>query len=327
MYIVKQVCKRLIRLTIFILIYLLSALVLIGIFSAIYLFVNVPDPWIVSESVFWQVEYPDFAPRNIVIMQIVVKDMLFVIWLGTLLAKLLQPVNPIVFPSYIVCTNQQYKFRYWIMLPAHQFLYDINIRILLSEKTFYNGGINRIHPLWELDSEIQNLNYARGVRFVLLSKEDSQSLYTAMKKQYAKNKQPLFLTILIRGCNNSGNLFYNRRTYRVNGQILSGYDFASIRQPGCIRIAQSLGYKGKQAMHYSLIRYQNFNKVYRNKVHCNEEQEGCHPQKRHLLDTNHLAEGQFSCKLLQILVDLFNYAVGSILDRNAASDFTSEQKR
>lgn len=112
MYIVKQVCKRLIRLTIFILIYLLSALVLIGIFSAIYLFVNVPDPWIVSESVFWQVEYPDFAPRNIVIMQIVVKDMLFVIWLGTLLAKLLQPVNPIVFPSYIVCTNQQYKFRY-----------------------------------------------------------------------------------------------------------------------------------------------------------------------------------------------------------------------
>lgn len=258
MHFFQQFKKRVWRLIKYTFIYTAIAVLIIFIFSTIYYILGIENPYQMSEDIFWGIAATPLLEsiRYIGILQIVVKDTFFIVWVGSLLSKFLTPLNPLFFSKYVVFCDGCFKFRYWIMLPAHNFLYDIHIRVFLSDGPLYNGGVNRLQAEWELkDPNIQHIDLARGVHFVSLSKGDSDLLLSKINKIEHKRGDAR-LIIMIHGHNQNGLMFRGQHSYNTEKYLKKGYRYVSIRQSECVDVVNSFLSDKLFVKDKKLIRYQ-----------------------------------------------------------------------
>ena len=334
MQFLHQVWKRLFRLIKYFFIYLVFSVIFIGIFAYIYRINDIPSPCFVSLIIFLGVEdfksLPSSATR-IYVAQIVLQNICFLAWISSFLSKFLKPLNPFFFPQYVVCHNNQIKFKYWIMLPDHLFLYNIYIRVYFSAGPLYNGGENKLTAEWELnDVSRQNIDLARGVHSLILSEEDTQILLTEIQK--AQNCKEAKLVIMIHGSNSDGLTFWGRHSYNVKSHLKVGYEYVPIRQPECIRIVKSISENLQIREKRYSIRYQNFDKIYSPRNIKSYFGKGSLKYKPHdelnnknVFSYHQIAYGQYGHGIRSSFLFFFNLLVALFLDKNAHNDFKKEQ--
>lgn len=334
MQFLQQLKKRVWRLIKYAFVYTAIAILIIFSFSTIYYMLGIENPYQMSEDIFWGIAATPLLEsiRYIGILQIVVKDTFFIVWIGSLLSKFLTPLNPLFFSKYVVFCDGCFKFRYWIMLPAHNFLYDIHIRVFLSDGPLYNGGVNRLQADWELkDSNIQHIDLARGVHFVSLSKEDSYLLLSKINKIERKGGDAR-LIIMIHGHNQNGLMFRGQHSYSTEKHLKKGYRYVSIRQSECVDVVNSILCDNPFVKDNKLIRYQNFDKIYMplptsrllTKKQLEKKPNG--EKDRDVFTYMQVAEGQYRSGIRQKLLDATNRIISLYLDKNAQFDFRKSNK-
>lgn len=320
MQIQRQLGRKTIRLVKYIMIYLLAALIIISLFSFVYLKLGVPSPFVVSTNIFFGLENNIYVPRAIHLSQLTAQNILFVTWISTSLASLLKPLNPLFFSKYIVYIHGKYKFRYWIMLPEGHFLYNVHIRIFLSNGALFNGGANKIEGIWQLNSDIQDIDLARGVRYVVLSKSDSQRINSEIKKLKDPEKASVYFTIMIQGSNENGMTFFAQKRYPL-AYLKNDYDFVSIRQPEYLAAAKKMGYKTSVSEDPTLIRYHNFDKIYKASPSSGKTPRVSSADKKDIFIPKQMVEGQYPHTIRQSLLDFIDYMITFFLDGSVVKRF------
>lgn len=294
------------------LLYLIVALIIIIFFYFLYRILGIDFPWYNSVYIFWGLESGTNISRNLVIFETIFRNVLFVAWTGSFLSKLLIPVNPILFANNIVYNNEnKLRVRYWIMVPYKQYLYNVNIRLILTDGPFINRGVNKTHTLWEYN---ENFNIMRGVRYIELLPEDSATIF-----HITNTIENPFITVRIQGQNKTGIIFYAQRMYSIPNNMLKGYDFVYTFQPECIKLAQKLGYQVegiKPKKH--LVRYENFDKVY---SCCSQENQDETNTNNDIFTLEQIVYGQYyGIKIYQRVhqrfVDMLNYTITFVLNKD-----------
>ena len=328
MQILQQIWKKVYRLIKYILIYFVFAFFIINCFAAVYHELGESSPYLISGNIFWGISVPESIPRNLYIAQIAVQNIFFIAWVGSSLSKFLKPLNPFFFSKYVVYHNEQIKFRYWIMLPAHKFLYNIHIRIYLSDGPLYNGGVNKLQAKWEWNSKFQNIDLARGVHIVALSEKDSTELDTKLSECSTEAK----LVIMIHGNTDEGLAFWGRHSYNVNKFFKIGYDYVPVRHYECAEIVNSTGVFYPISPNRFLIRYHNFDKIYQPNISalyfCQTPQIYKPFEERNnncVFTYGQIGYGKYKANLRQWLLDIIDLLISLYLDKNAQYDF--EKKR
>lgn len=217
--------------------YLIASSVIIIAFGFIYKLNKVYYPWQMSLEIFWGFgERIPLIVYNWVFLERVVNELFVLIFVGKILEKFLKPINPIITCKYAIydTVNEKFSFRYWIMFPQNIYLYDVKIRVLLTEYETHQRGINQLKTIWELDSEIQNLDQIRGIRFIELSEADSQNLLKAIEKLLQADngsgkRGKWSIDLAIRGNDENGNTYYKWSRYYYN-RVLLGYRYVPLQR-------------------------------------------------------------------------------------------------
>lgn len=214
----------------YLLYYLAASAFIILLFGLFYYFNNVCSPWKLSLEVFWGSE-ESILPEVycFIFAEKIINDLFALIFVGKILEKFLKPINPIITSKYAIydTVKMKFSFRYWIMLSRFEYLYDVKIRVLLTEYETHQRGINQLKPLWELKSDdIQSLDQIRGIRYIELSAEDSQELINTVQKYPNKSWR---IDVSIRGNNENGTTYYKWHRYQPKA-ILIGYRFIPLQR-------------------------------------------------------------------------------------------------
>lgn len=342
MQFIQQLWRKIKRLIQYAALYIAFAFLFIFVFSEIYKSVDASLPNTTSVNIFLGMKDIRSLPSNvyyICLMQIAAQNIFFIAWIGSFLSKFLKPLNPLFFSRYVVCCHNQMKFRYWIMLPAHKFLYNVHIRVYFSSGSLYNGGKNKLTAEWELNNpRIQNINQARGVHIVELEEAETKSLLIEIDKY--KNEPDAKLVIMINGSSDDGQIFWGRHSYNLSKFLKTGYQHVPIRQPECARVVNKFSKESNICeIHENryLIRYENFNKIYEYRTGSpyfsvlgkwalkRKPPEELH--NKDVLSYYQIAYGQYGGGIRQFLLDLLNLLIGIFLDKNSHYDFPKSPKR
>ncbi len=211
-YIYRHILTRSMRLLVYLFAYIIASFLIILAFGGVYNLNGIEFREAVSISfhLFYGIEsnYKAISSGTIA-FEYIIRDVIFITWVGGSLSKLLSPVNPIYFADYFTCNkeeNGQRKttFRYWLMLKSGQFLYDVEIRVFIQD-TSRPPGRNHIATLWEWNSEDQHLSLARGIRYIDII--DNGELLNLI------SKKGQVVTVMIRGIDEDGKVFYRARSY------------------------------------------------------------------------------------------------------------------
>ena len=150
----RQVCKKVKAIYLYLIYYFLCSSIIIVLFGWIYSTKNILNPWQISFEIFWGIEnhklssilYEIYAER-------IINDLFSLIFAGTILIHFLEPINPILFSNYVAydTVDRNMAFRYWIMLPKNQYLYNVKIRLFFTDYESHQQGVNRLKTLWKID--------------------------------------------------------------------------------------------------------------------------------------------------------------------------------
>ena len=333
---VKQVSKKIKTIFLYLIYYLLSSLIVVILFGVIYLMKAVNSPWKVSFEIFWNIE--NYRYENIIYWtyaERIVNELFSVILVGTVLAHLLQPLNPILFCKYAAhdTVDRKMVFKYWIMLPKDHYLYDVKINLVLADYAAHQQGINRINAAWEIedDKERFNFNIARGIRYVELTEKESNNLIKAINnllyehKDNKKYADGIGIDLYIKGTSERGITYHGLHKYKLK-DILLGYrhvplqrhsydsedfyreSYLSDEQKRNINASEDFYQSGKK----EFFRYQHFDKVYKLKSSAKAEKAA----KNHdILTKNQIKDGQYR-GLHQFFLDLISLISWYFLDSN-----------
>lgn len=160
---------------------------------------------------------------------IVCSEMVDILIVSNMLKKLLNPINPIYFSDYFIydTPKKEFFFRYWIMMREGKYLYDINVRVLLIRPSVFQVGENKLKAEWHsMDKNITNLSYARGIRYVVLSRNESDEL-----KRYLENEEydDCIINVIISGKTNTGEVFTKFKNYEPR-KCMIGYRFVPLQE-------------------------------------------------------------------------------------------------
>lgn len=338
----RQLWRKIKRLIKYTMLYIIFTALFICAFSKIYRSAGISLPIDTIANIFFGFVDINSLPSNvyyICVFQIIVQNIFFVAWIGSFLSRFLKPLNPLFFSKYVVCYNNRMNFKYWVLLPAHKFLYDIHIRIFFSPGPLYNGGKNKLTAGWELrNPKLQNIGQARGVHLVELGEKETKSLLAEIDKY--KDASEAKLVIMINGSTADGQMFWGRHPYNVKDFLKIGYLHVPIRQPECARIVNEFSKPSKiceiRENRY-LIRYQNFNKIYVPRAaapywnRCGKwALKYKIPRKfwnKDVLSYYQIAYGQYGRGVRQSILNITNFLIGIFLDKNSHHDFLKAQKK
>ena len=251
------------------------------------------------------------------VSELVIRDIFFISWLGNFLVKFLEPLNPIFFSKYVIYSKNRMKFRYWIMLQKENYLYDVQLRLLLQDDSNKETerGVNKVPFEWELksDPDIQNLSLARGIRYLELSESDSYELQEKIKEIEHRQGIPK-MQIMIQGTTKNGVTYFAHKTYSIQKALAFGYDFVYTRQDECYDLAMKLNYSGiwpcdiKYAYKFY---YENFDKLYQ----CEKIviPEGYLTPENDVLSLDQIVNGQYKLGVLKILLEIINLLISFYL--------------
>lgn len=160
---------------------------------------------------------------------IVCSEMVDILIISNILKKLLNPINPIYFSNHFIydTPKKEIFFRYWIMMREGKYLYDIDVRVRLIRPSVFQVGENKIKAEWQsVDKNITNLSYARGIRYIVLSQNESKEL-----KRYLDNKEynDCIINVVISGKTNTGKVFTKFKDYKPQ-KLKIGYRFVPLQE-------------------------------------------------------------------------------------------------
>lgn len=243
-----------------------------------------------------------------------------------ILASLLEPVNPIYFSDYFIYDNlkNKYRFRYWVMFREGTFLYNVTIKVFLTENHMQYAGINRIKPLWESeDPLITNLSMIRGMRIIELNEKDSEKLSAAISS-HKEHKDSLRLNILISGETEKGK-HITKMAHYFPEKCLHGYRFVPLQQ----RVYSNEEYfssDSPEKITYNdgknLLNYKHFNKVCAI-INNDETIEADAPvSKQDIIECSKLKKKNYNAAICNI----WNIIIMSYLDKSHAKRYFTYRK-
>lgn len=236
---VEQLLKRIKYIVQYIMLYILLLVIFNIIFIYIYARLGVSEPWRLSWDVFLSVQ--DSIPENVRIVayiERIVYDLFSVVLVGTVLVRFLMPLNPIIFSKYITydTVDKYYALRYWIMLPRRQYLYDVKVRVMVTDYESHQEGINKLPVMWEMDEAELEYDQIRGIRYVVLSEEESKELSAVLKKieeghgiNGKQSDRKWNIDFVIRGTSENGTTYYGWHQYK-HKNLLRGYRHVPMQQ-------------------------------------------------------------------------------------------------
>ena len=131
----------------------------------------------------------------------------------------------------------------------------------VEDKENYSGK-NRVQIVWEWKSEDQNLEMARGVRYIeFMDKKAYRKAQcrVANKNLYKLLEENYKITIIISGTDESGRKFYGVKRYGMDNCAV-GYKFLSIQRTW---FSKELSLDAKDLKGIPIKRFQNFDKLYK----------------------------------------------------------------
>lgn len=320
MKLVKQLFKKMVMITKYIIFYLFISFLSILVFAMIYHFKEIPNPIHYSIKVFWGISAEIIDKISMVyILEIVVRDLFNVVIASSVLLKFLKPVNPIIIADRVIYNNksEKYKFCYWIMLSEGKFLFDIKIRIFLSTSEAHQEGVNSLKTVWQSkDEEVINLQQARGIRYAQINKEESEELYKLIKNHNTDISDKEYeLNFVLNGSDANGNLYYGWKRYSLE-EICYGYQFVPLQEHEYTNPKYFTG--NEEDINYKinksdkeLFRYQHFGKLFY--LEGSENYTG--KEKNIILTKKQIIEGQYR-GLGQKLLDFCSWVIMLFLDRS-----------
>lgn len=211
----------LLRLVFYVFLYIIIAFVLVGAFCLFYFKLNIENPFRFSLNIFYglEINYSN-SLYYLVVLECFARDLFSLAWVGAVLVYLLTPAKRIFFSKYFIYDKNSVTFRYWILIPKKHYLYDVMIRVLITESKKNNIGRNKISTLWEWESSDQHLSLARGDRYVEINKQNCSGDSFESFSNYLKNAgiADYTITIMIRGTDKRGKVFYSKQTYKGKGK-------------------------------------------------------------------------------------------------------------
>lgn len=230
-----------------------SFLSLILVFSVIYLYNGIENPLLVSFNVFFDMEIDAYLysfAYGTIIFEKIFKELFIAIFLGKVISQFLDKDNPIFFSKYVTYDEREnaFHFRFWIMLPAGQFLYNSTINISLLTQKDVHKAVNRTNSTLNIKPDETNFQQLRGVWEVKVSSQ-SPSSPREIINELRKNPE-LKIRVIFKGVSEKGEILHSVNFYTLDC-ILENCAFVSIRS--------STFLPGEKK---NFFRYQNFNKVY-----------------------------------------------------------------
>ena len=328
-----QMNKKIKSICLYIIYYLLSTLIVISFFAWIYYVKGIVNSWRVSFELFWQIESYSFDEIIIwIYAEQIVNDLFSLMLVGTVLARLLEPLNPIIFSDYVVydTVDRKMSFQYWIMLPKGKYLYDVKIKLILTEYETHQRGNNKLESLWEASGDKLELDLARGIRFITLTEKESTDLIKSVEEFYKRHivngihiGGKYAIDLSIRGTSENGTTYHAWHSYKSE-DILIGYRYVPIQrhsyETNDLYRENYLSEEERKKLNPSedfykagkkeFFRYQHFGKVYRLMNSAVSKK----ANKNHdILSKQQIIRGQY-CKPCQLILDLISFITWFILD-------------
>lgn len=257
----KHVFQGAFRIFKFILIYILSILLFLFIFSLVYSHYSIVKSYQFSFDIIWGNPTVPENLHGIVILQKMLYDIFLVFLIGTFISQQLRPINPIEYSKFIVYNKAKncYSFRYWAILCKNKYLYNVTVRLILTTQEELNRGVNKLSTQFEKQD---TYNSIRGVRYFKIDGEDATDFSRAINK--GKN---CIISLYILGTNESGITYSSVKRYG-NKDIKNGYEFISIRKSEYEKqinnasfITQKNNFRRKRVANRDSFRYQHFDRI------------------------------------------------------------------
>ena len=248
MAITKQILKKLKNSLLFPILLITGSSAIVLIFAVIYYQLGIAKSLEYSIEIFIGYAKIKNEIYALSIAEIIIKYVFSVTFIGKFLLKFLEPLNPIAASDYFIYDelHNLIRFRYWIMLPENNFLYDIHIRAIAMTGKEKTKGINALSNKFVLDDNL--LEIARGVREVTLSNgtQDYPRILLDMLKPNGKS-----VYLIISATTENGKRLNYMKKYRINNMV-KNCDFVSIRSTSFYpELEEKL-----------FFRYQHFDKLY-----------------------------------------------------------------
>lgn len=315
--------------------YLLGAVLIISFFGEIYLLYNVKNAFEYSWQIFWLIE--NNVSKDIKIwfyIERIANSLFSLIIVGNILTKFLSPLNPILFSKYVTydTVDRIFTFKYWIMLPKNQYLYNVKIKLFLAEYEAHQRGVNKIQSKWQLNTN-NLLDLARGIRFIELSEEASCDLVKnidSMLQKYEKDDNGNYkwgIDLFIDGVSETGVNYHGHVKYKMK-DILIGYKNVPMQRHSYASEdfyrEYHLSQEEKERMECSkdfydsgkkeFFRYQHFDKVYK-LLNSAIYEEGQNEAEKagDVLTRQQIEYGQYG-GIKQLLIDLMSFITWFYLD-------------
>lgn len=224
----KQIFKKIKRLFLYPFWLIIGSSVIIAIFSWLYYKANISEPLKYSLDVYIGNVSIDSTVYSITITEIIIKYIFSMTFIAEYLIKFIEPINPIVSSEFFIYdeNTNELKFRYWIMLPNNEFLYNLHMRVLAlseKEKTSGEGVLDNYSSFVLKDS---TLEMARGVRIAKLVKSDKD--YPQMLLEILKTNKEKSLYFIISATTENGKIINYVKEYNKN-DLLRNCEFVPIR--------------------------------------------------------------------------------------------------
>lgn len=323
---VKMLCKYLV-------LYLFCAFLVIIFYAWIYYLNSFQNAFKISFEIFWSIEnnIPDYI-KIWGYTERITNDLFSIILVGTVLAKFLNPINPILFAPYIVydTVDRKFSIRYWIMLPKGHYLFDVKIKLLLTDYENHQTGVNKINSTWSIDENKLNYNQIRGIRFIELSELESSELIKSIEclcKKHIHNGEYIggkySIDLSIRGTSENGITYHGWHRYEKE-DILIGYrhipmqrhsyesedfyreKYLTQEEKDLINPSADFYLQGKK----EFFRFQHFNKVYQLPNHSKAEKA---KKNKDILTKQQIIHGQYS-GIRQLLLDFCSFLTWFFID-------------
>lgn len=224
----KQILRKIKRFLLYPFWLIVGSFTIIAFFSVLYHFVGIFKPVKYSFELFIGITSINNKVYLISLAEIVVKYIFSMTFIAEFLTKFIEPINPITTSKFFIYDENanEIKFRYWIMLPSDENLYDIHIRAVViteDEKVEGNSALSR-YMNFILEDNL--LEVARGVRTARLLKSDKdypRILIDSLNSNAEKN-----LYFIITATSEKGRRINYMRKYSKNDLIVN-CEFVSIR--------------------------------------------------------------------------------------------------
>ena len=222
---IKHVNLHTKRLCFSVVVYLIVSVSIVYLFKLLYNVSNLKVSFWDSAKVYFGVAYsePIVEKDILVLLEIISRDLFSILVVGVTISNLLVPQNPIEISEIGIYRHQRIQFRYWIMLPPHEFLYDACIRIALVRKSELDRDDGKLVRFPE-DEETEELRLIRGVRTVTLTPKFSTAIINKLH-----NGRAYKVFVIITGNLNNGRRYYAYKTYETE-TILCGYRYVPVER-------------------------------------------------------------------------------------------------